>query len=92
MGSVAFPDAEYKFFLTASVEERAGRWQKDQEKKGNNVSLQQAIEAITQRDYRDTTRAVSPLVVPAHAIIIDSTNLTLDQTVQEMLKYIKPWK
>lgn len=89
MGSVAFPQAEYKFFLTASVYERARRWHADQEKRGIVVTYDDALKALSERDQRDTVRAHAPLVVPADAITIDSTDMTLQQTVHAMLNYIQ---
>jgi cytidylate kinase len=89
MGSVAFPDADYKFFVTASVDARARRWQKDQAARGNVVSLEEAVLAISERDERDTHRAHAPLVVPDGAIMIDNTDLTLEKTEEQVLSYIK---
>lgn len=89
VGSVVFPRAEYKFYVTASVEIRAQRWRKDQEKYGNHVSHQEAIAAITDRDERDKNRAIAPLIVPKNAIIIDTSDLNVEQTVKKMLEYIK---
>jgi cytidylate kinase len=89
MGSVAFPDADYKFFVTASVDARARRWQKDQASRNNKVSLEEAVVAISERDERDTHRAHAPLVVPDGAILIDNTDLTLEETEQLVLSYIK---
>jgi len=89
VGSVVFPHAAYKFFITASIAIRAQRWQKDQEKYGNHFSTQEAIAAITDRDERDKTRDIAPLIVPNNAIIIDTSDLTIEQTVEKMLRSIK---
>lgn len=88
-GSTVFPHAEHKFFLTALLQERARRWQKMQEKRGHMVTLAQAEESLKERDRRDKERVVAPLIVPQGAIEIDSTNMDIDQVVQEMMKYIK---
>jgi CMP/dCMP kinase len=88
VGSVVFPDAQVKFFLTASVAVRAQRWCKDQEKHGNHFSVEQAMELITDRDNRDKNRPIGALVVPKDAIMIDNSLLTIDQTVDEMTNYI----
>jgi cytidylate kinase len=88
MGSVAFPHADYKFFLTASVDERARRWQNDQAAQGNIISLESAAHAISQRDQRDTIRAHAPLILPEGAITIDNTNVTHEQTLQMIVAYI----
>jgi len=88
-GSVVFPTAEHKFFLTASLEVRAARWQQMQEKRGKSFSIEQAINTLQERDERDTERAAAPLVIPQDAIVIDSTNLDIDQVVHAMMKHIK---
>lgn len=89
VGSVVFPNADYKFFLTASLEVRAKRWQSYQVKKGNSYSLDQVKELVEQRDLNDKTRKISPLKIPEQAIIVDNSSLSLQETVQEILKYIK---
>lgn len=89
VGSVVFPDADYKFYLTASLAIRGKRWQAYQEKKGKNYSLDQALERVESRDAQDKGRELSPLIVPANAITIDNSTLTLQETVQEILKQIK---
>jgi cytidylate kinase len=88
-GSTVFPHAEHKFFLTAAPEERARRWQHMQEKRGHSVTLAQAEESLKERDRRDKEREVAPLIVPNDAIVIDSTNLSVEQVVQEMMKHIQ---
>lgn len=84
-GSVVFPQADYKFFLTASLQKRASRWQKDQEKRGTVFTLQQAIDKVNERDMRDSQRAIAPLVVPQDAIVIDSTNLSVEDVVNKIM-------
>lgn len=88
-GSTVFPHAEHKFFLTASPQERARRWQKMQEKRGHSVTLAQAEESLKERDRRDKERVVAPLIVPEGAIEIDSTDMSIEQVVQEIMKYIR---
>lgn len=88
-GSVVFPQATVKFFLTASVHKRALWWQADQERRGNVVSVQEAVEIISARDKRDSERAVAPLVKPVGAVEIDTTGLELDQAIALMKSYIK---
>ena len=73
MGTVVFPDAPLKFFLTASAEERARRRYKQLIAKGENVSLPRLLEDIQERDARDSSRAASPLVPAEDAIVIDSS-------------------
>lgn len=89
VGSVIFPHAEHKFFITAAIEVRAQRWQQDQKKYGNNFSLQEAIARITDRDERDKNRTVAPLVVPAGAIIIDTSDITVEQVIEIMMHTIE---
>ncbi len=89
VGSVVFSHAEVKFFITASVEVRAQRWKKDQEKYGNHISYEEAINLITDRDNRDMHRTIAPLIIPLGAIIIDTSDLTLDQTLAKMIECIK---
>ena len=91
-GSVVFPHADIKFFLTGSVEVRAQRWLIDQAKKGTSFSLSEAIRAITDRDTRDKEREIAPLRVPEQAVIIDSSALTRKQVLETMLKVIKDSK
>lgn len=82
-GSVVFPDADYKFFITASLEERARR-----EVGVSHISLAEATRVIQERDVRDASREVAPLVVPTDAIVIDTTGLDKDGCFNEVLKYI----
>jgi cytidylate kinase len=91
VGSVVFPKAQLKFFVTASVAVRAERWRKDQERYNNHLVLDEAVKLITERDERDKNRAIAPLVVPDNAIIIDTSQLTIDQTIEKMMKYISDY-
>jgi len=88
VGSVVFPEASVKFFLTASVEVRAARWAKDQERYDNHLSLDEAIVLITERDDRDKNRTIAPLVIPQDAIVIDTSLLSIEQTVAKMMEHI----
>jgi len=87
-GTEVFPNAEHKFFLTASLQERARRWQKMQEKNGSKYTLEQVEQALQERDARDQGRTIAPLRIPKDAIVIDSTNLSVEQVVHEMIKHI----
>jgi len=87
MGTVVFPAAPLKIFLTASALERAERRYKQLIAKGENVSLPRLLEDIQERDARDSGRAVSPLVPAEDAIVIDSTATPIaDVFAQVMLK------
>lgn len=88
VGSLVFPHANFKFYLTASLAVRAARWQKDQQARGTVFTLQQAEERIHDRDVRDMSRKISPLAVPVGGIEVDNSALTLDETVQKLLSYI----
>ena len=85
MGSVVFPDAELKIFLTASAEERAHRRHKQLKEKGLSVNLAALSAEIAERDRRDATREVAPLVACEDAVVIDSTDLGIDAVVDRVL-------
>ena len=88
-GSVVFPNADYKFYLTASLEVRGARWKADQAKRGNSFTQQEAQNQITHRDTRDEEREISPLVIPKGAFIIDNSEMDLNQTVQTIMNFIQ---
>lgn len=79
MGTVVFPDAGVKIYLTASAEERAKRRYKQLNEKGISVNLPRLSAEISERDARDKARRVSPLIPADDAIVIDSTELTIGQ-------------
>jgi CMP/dCMP kinase len=85
MGTVVFPNADLKIFLTASAEERAARRYKQLKDKGSDVSLPALSREIAERDSRDTTRAVAPLKPAPDAEVIDSTGLTIEEVVDRVL-------
>lgn len=85
MGTVVFPEAKYKFFLTATVEERASRRYKQLISKGFDVSMADLVVEIQERDFRDTNRTISPLVPAANAVIIDTTELSPSQVIDFIL-------
>ncbi len=85
MGTVVFPRAALKIFLTASSDERAQRRYKQLKDKGSDVSLAALSREIAQRDHRDSTRAVSPLKPASDAEVIDSTGLSIEQVVDRVL-------
>ncbi|WP_242491847.1 (d)CMP kinase [Miniphocaeibacter massiliensis] len=88
IGTVVLPNAEYKFFLIASAEERAKRRLNDNESK-SNYSYEKILEDIKRRDYLDSTRKISPLKKAENAIEIDSTNMTINEVVENILEYIR---
>jgi cytidylate kinase len=89
MGTVVFPDAPVKIFLTASAEERAQRRYKQLLGKGESVSLPRLLEAIQERDARDSSRSVSPLVPAEDAIVIDSTSAPIEEVFAKVLGKVK---
>jgi cytidylate kinase len=86
MGTVVFPKAVLKIFLTASQEERALRRHLQLKKSGNDVSLAQVVEELAKRDARDTYRTHAPLVPAEDAHIVDTTGLTVAQVFDIVLK------
>ncbi len=89
IGSVVFPNAEYKFYLDCDVHVRAIRRYNELKATNKDVNLDQIERELIERDNFDKTKPIAPLVIPKNAIIIDSTNLTIEQVVDSMLKYIK---
>lgn len=85
MGSVIFPDAIVKVFLTASLEKRAERRYKQLMEKGVYVSLDSILHGIKQRDARDSERSVAPLKQSADASLLDTTSLTIDEAIDSVL-------
>jgi cytidylate kinase len=88
MGTVVFPDAEHKVFLTASPEIRAERRYKQLIEKGVDANIPHLLKSIIDRDERDRTRTVAPLVPAESAFVIDSSDLTIDEVVQQILDFI----
>lgn len=88
MGTVVFPDAPLKVFLTASAEERARRRYLQLKAKGDDVNLASLLDEIQARDERDTQRAVAPLKPAADAIQLDSTELSIEQVLERILSEV----
>ena len=88
MGTVVFPDAPLKIFLTASAEERARRRYLQLKAKGDDVNLASLLDEIRARDERDTLRAVAPLKPAADAIQLDSTELSIEQVLERILSEV----
>lgn len=85
MGTTVFPQAQLKIFLTASAEERAQRRHKQLNEKGISSNIAALAAEIAERDERDRTRASSPLMPADDAIVIDSTSLSIDEVVEQIL-------
>ena len=90
MGTVVFPDAPAKFFLTASPAERARRRAQELAAAGRPVNLDAVLQEMLARDARDSTREVSPLRCAADALLIDSDRLTAEEVVDRMVAHIEP--
>ena len=88
-GTVAFADADVKFFLTADPAERARRRQADLKAKDRDQSLEQIQKAIEERDNSDQSRDVGPLKPAAAAIIVDTTALSIDEVVEKLLGLVR---
>ena len=89
IGNNVLKDAEHKFFLTASAEERAGRRYKELKARGEDVSFDQVLNDIQERDHRDSTRKLNPLRKAEDALEIDSTGLSIDEVTEMILKEIR---
>jgi len=89
MGTVVFPDAEIKVFLTASAEERADRRFKELKEKGHDVKIGDLLNDIKARDERDTNRSVAPMVAAEGAICIDSTTVSAQEVYEQLIQVIE---
>jgi len=89
MGTVVFPAAPVKVFLTASAEERARRRHKQLLEKGFTANLPSLVAEIRERDERDRTRAVAPLKAPAAALEIESTALSIEEVLDRVLERVR---
>lgn len=88
MGTVIFPDAQLKIFLTASAETRAMRRYKQLKEKGESVNLSRLFREVEQRDLLDTSREVAPLKPAEDAIILDSTALDINEVIQKIFELV----
>jgi CMP/dCMP kinase len=88
IGTVVFPEADIKFFLTAVPEERAERRFKEDRIVDPNVSLAETRAEMIERDRRDSTRADSPLKIADDAIVVDSTGLSIEQVFERMMQHV----
>lgn len=88
-GTVAFSDADIKFYLTADSIERARRRQAEMRAKGGDENLEQIQKAIEERDKSDENRTVGPLRPAEDAIVVDTTDLSIEEVVEKLLCYVK---
>jgi len=89
IGTVVFPDAEVKLFLTASAEERARRRVGDLQNRGMAADYEELLAQIRARDEADSTRAIAPLRPAEDAVMLDSTSLDLESVVQHVLELVQ---
>ena len=89
MGTVVFPNADVKLFLDASAEERAKRRLKQLQNKGISGNFAQIFAEIQERDFRDRNRAVAPLKAADDALVLDSSELSIDEVIAQALSYIQ---
>jgi cytidylate kinase len=89
MGTVVFPDAECKFFVDADPGVRAGRRYRERLARGEELSMPEVEKELRKRDDQDMTRALAPLVPAPDAIILDTTNLTVEEVVEKMARIIE---
>ena len=89
VGTCVFPDAQYKFYLTADTRERARRRAKQLLEQGIECDFEELVAEIEERDYRDMNRPISPLMRAKDAILIDCTNMNQQEVVQALLRSIK---
>lgn len=85
MGTIVFPEAVLKVFLTASAEERAKRRHKQLKEKGINVSLGDLFDEIAERDKRDSDRSNAPLQIAEDAVLMDTTDITAEQAAKQII-------
>jgi cytidylate kinase len=89
MGTVVFPEAQVKIFLTASAEERADRRFNQLKDKGHDVSMPRLLADIKARDERDANRTVAPLMPAKDALVLDSTELSVEQVIEKIEMFIE---
>lgn len=89
IGSVVLPDADYKFFLTASVDKRTERRYKELKELGMETLMKEVRENLLTRDKIDSEREIAPLIQPEDAILIDNSDIDKEQTIELILSYIK---
>ncbi|MEW6171387.1 MAG: (d)CMP kinase, partial [Candidatus Omnitrophota bacterium] len=89
IGTVVFPNAKYKFYLDAHIDERVKRRHKELIEQKKNVDKELVARDLTNRDTIDSTREVAPLKKADDAIYVDTTNLNIEQVVEKVFSYIK---
>lgn len=88
IGSYVFPNSDFKFYLDCDVKVRAKRRFLEEKQKNSKITLEEIENQIKERDFIDKTKKIAPLIVPENAIIIDSSNLSIDEVVNKISSYI----
>ena len=88
IGTVVFPDADHKFFLTASEDERARRRYQELKIRGEDVTFEAVLEDQRRRDTQDSTRAVAPLKPAEDAIVVDTSRMTVEEVVDRLASHV----
>lgn len=91
IGTNVFPDAEFKFYITATVEERARRRYLELQEKGDYQTLEEVLKDMEQRDYNDSTRELNPLVKAQDAVLVDTTDMTIEEVKDYILGEINDY-
>ena len=89
MGSVVFQNADLKIFITANLESRAIRRYKELQERGIKVIYEQLVDDLKKRDERDASRVNSPLIVPANAFVVDSSKMTIQETLDYVVELVE---
>lgn len=89
VGTAMLPDADYKFFLTADVEERARRRKLELQKQGKDEPFEKVLSEMIARDKTDSTRKIAPLCKAEDAIVVDSTHIDADEVIKNMIEIIR---
>lgn len=89
IGTIVFPQADIKFFLTAAPEQRAHRRYEEDRLKERDATFEETLAEINTRDHRDSTRDDSPLAIADDAIVIDSTEFSIDEVFEQMMKAVR---
>lgn len=89
IGTVVFPDADVKIFLECSIEERAKRRYKQNIERGLNTSYEEVLSALIERHKLETERTVAPFIKAEDAIVVDSSNMNIEEETEEIIKIIK---
>ena len=89
IGTTVLPNATVKIFLTAAAESRARRRHLELVEKGTDITYEEVLKDVQDRDYNDSHRAVSPLMMAEDAILVDTTHLNLEQSLTALLRVIR---